>query len=554
MNKVKKMSQVGVLMIKKILFLLLILATSLYFIEANDKIGLNQYKPLLNVTYIANNYVLTWAKIPYFVYYEVDVFNSDPVGEQGPRSAMPSYKIAKYRTFDNVMKIDQKFPDNTYLRVSAHSLFHQPLGLYSDAVSILELNSDTKQAKLKPISIINYPYNLPAPNIPLLKWTIVPGAVYYEIEFLSELAENPNDIMPSSYQISSTREVFTNGYSIDLSNYPNNHLYWRVRALNYSGEPLGVFSDATEIFIDHTLPQVLKPLSNTGYQKANMPMPLYPVYSWLPIAGAVNYEVELTVDLPENPNGVEPSKHQIRTSIVKGGADDYYDEEALNTPGTYYWRVRGLDQLDKPVGVYSDAEAFTVDLSAGNYSATLGDSITHGGGAVSYSPADIEYSFQTYLAFPTMNVGKSGDTTETMLNRFNNDVLPFNPKFLIIMGGSNSLRGGIPASEVIEQLNSIQGKCLEYGIRPIFLTLPPINPVAISQAFNEETVPDWQQQFSLVNHFIRNQRYYIDLEPYFRDENDELPNYYAIDGLHLDIEGKKLMSLIINTNWARVTK
>ncbi|MBP2627345.1 MAG: hypothetical protein H6Q68_2056 [Firmicutes bacterium] len=547
------MSQVGVLIMKRLLFLILILTITLYSIETNENIGFSKYKPLFNVTYIANNYILTWSKIPYFAYYEVEVLNNNPIGKHGQKSVIPSYRIAKYRTFDNIMKIEQNFPDNTYLRVSAHSLFHKPLGFYSDSVSITEIDSDTKQAKLKPVPKTKYPENAPAPNIPLLTWTIVPGAVYYEIEFLSDLAENPNDIIPSRYQISSSREVFTNGYSINLSNYPGNHLYWRVRALNYSGDPLGVFSDATEIFIDHTLPQVLKPISNTGYENANMPMPLYPVYSWLPIAGAVNYEVELTVDLPENPNGIEPSKHQIRHSIVQGGSGDYYDEEALITPGTYYWRVRGLDKDGNPVGVYSDAETFIVDHTIGNYAATFGDSITHGGGAISYSPADMEYSFQTYLAFPTINLGKSGDTSETMLNRFNNDVLPYHPKFLIIMGGSNSLRGGIPSTQVIKELTAIQGKCLTHGIRPIFLTLPPINPLAINQAFNEETVPDWQQQFAAVNSFIRSQRYYIDLEPYFMDENHELPAYYAIDGIHLDIEGKKLMGLIINANWARMT-
>jgi len=539
---------------KRILFLILVLIASLYFIETNEYIGLNKYKPSLNVTYIANNYVLTWSQIPYFVYYEVEVLNSNPPKNHGQKTALPFYSIAKYRTFNNIMKIDQKFPDSTYLRVSAHSLFHRPLGFYSDSVSITQSDSDTNQAKTKPISTTNYSFNAPAPNIPLLAWTVVPGAVYYEIELLSDLAENPNDIIPSRHQIFSSREVFTNGYSIDLSNYQGNPLYWRVRALNYGGDPLGVFSDVSPIFIDHTLPQVLKPVSNTGYKKANMPMPLYPVYSWLPIAGAIHYEVELTGAPPENPNGIEPSKHQLRQSIVQSGADDYYDEEALIIPGTYYWRVRGLDKYGQPVGVYSDAEAFTVDQSVGNYSATFGDSITHGGGAVSYSPADIEYSFQTYLAFPTMNLGKSGDTTETMVDRFNNDVLPYHSKFLIIMGGSNSLRGGAPASQVIEELTAIQGKCLVNGIRPIFLTLPPINPLAISQAFNEDTVPDWQQQFAEVNNFIRSQRYYIDLEPYFMDDNHELPDYYAIDGLHLDIEGKKLMGLIINTNWARVTK
>ncbi|MBC8015021.1 MAG: GDSL family lipase, partial [Sporomusaceae bacterium] len=304
---------------------------------------------------------------------------------------------------------------------------------------------------------------------------------------------------------------------------------------------------------DHALPQVLKPIISTGYKEANMPMPLYPVYSWLPVNGAVYYEVEVTSTLPENPNGILPSKHRIRNRVVQISTD-CYDEEPLITPGTYYWRVRGLADSGTPIGEYSDAEEFIVDRRAGSYSATFGDSITHGGGAVSYSPADVEYSFQTYLSFPTINLGKSGDTAETMLNRFNRDVVPYHPQFLIIMGGSNSLRGGTPATQVIKELSAIRDKSLAQGMRPIFLTLPPVNPTAISQVFDEETAPNWQEEFSSVNAFIRQQRYYIDLEPYFMDDNHELPPHYATDGLHLDIEGKKLMGLIINANWARVTK
>ena len=531
--------------------MLLLLITLLYFIEIDDQIGFSNYKPLLDVTHVANEYILTWSKLPYLAYYEVEVMHHSPEEDKESKSFLPSYRIAKYRTFSNSIKINQDLPDSTYLRVSAHSLFHQPLGFYSSAVPInaVSLNNNL----LKPTPLINYPASTPAPNIPLIMWTILPGTVYYEIEFLSAPAENPNGILPSHYQVHSSQQVFTNGYSIDLSQYAHNYIYWRVRSLDYGGNPIGVFSDATKLFIDHTLPQVLKPLSNTGYKAGNMPMPLYPVYSWIPITGAVDYEVELTSDLPENPNGITPSKYRLRQAIVHGGMD-YYDETALSAPGTYYWRVRGLDSFGRPIGVFSDAEEFTVNPTIGQYAATFGDSITHGGGAISYSPADLEYSFQTYLSFPTMNLGKSGDTTESMLQRFTVDVLPFQPKFLLIMGGSNSLRGGVQAVQVIKELTAIRDKCLAHGIRPIFLTLPPINPNAIHQAFNEETTPDWQAQFAAVNYFIRQQRYNIDIEPYFMNADHELPIQYATDGLHLDIEGKKLMALVINANWNRVTK
>ena len=431
--------------------------------------------------------------------------------------------------------------------------FSHPLGSYSDSVQISDMKPATDSTQLKPVALTKYPPDAPASNIPLLRWTIPPGTVYYEIEFLTAPAENPNDTSPSIYQFYASREVFVNGYSIDLSTYPGNHLFWRVRGLDFSGNPIGVFSDAAPLYIDHTLAQILKPISNTGYKAANIPMPLYPVYSWIPVYGAVNYEVELTTVPPENPNGISPSQYQLRRQIIKV-ATDCYDEEALSTPGTYYWRVRGLDESGSPIGVYSDAEEFTVSPADGSYAATFGDSITHGGGAISYSPANVEYSFQTYLSFPTINLGKSGDTSETMLNRFDEDVLPYQPRFLIIMGGSNSLRGGIPADQVIGELAAIRDKCLLYGIRPIFLTLPPIIPEAIKKAFNEDTVPNWQEEFANVNSFIREQQYYIDIEPDFLDANHDLPPHYAVDGLHLDIEGKELMAQIINANWSRETQ
>lgn len=535
------------------LLLLTLMTGILYFVEVDENIGFSKYKPILDVRYITNEYHLSWPKIPYLAYYEIEVLNQNPGDVNNSQGAPPAYRIVKYRTFENTIKIDQKFPKSAYLRVSAHSLFHKPLGFYSNSVSVSDLSTGNEETRFKPIPTTLFPQSSPAPNIPLLIWKPVPGAVYYEIEFLNQPPENPNGIQQSLYQVSTSREVFTNGYSIDLSRYPANQIYWRVRALDYHGAAIGVYSDATPIFIDHSLAQVLKPVSNTGYQAANIPMPLYPVYSWIPISKAVNYEVELTSSPPENPNGIAPSKYQIRRKTVQG-ATDCYDEDALITPGTYYWRVRGLDEAGLPVGVYSDAEAFTVDPTIGKYAITFGDSITHGGGAISYSPADVEYSFQTYLSFSTINVGKSGDTTESMLSRFDRDVAPYHAKFVIIMGGSNSLRGGAKATQVIKELTAIRDKCLANGSRPIFLTLPPINPAAIHEAFNESTVPDWRKEFSAVNFFIRQQRYYIDLEPYFMDSNHELSTYYATDGLHLDIEGKKLMALIINANWARVTK
>ena len=180
--------------------------------------------------------------------------------------------------------------------------------------------------------------------------------------------------------------------------------------------------------------------------------------------------------------------------------------------------------------------------------AVLGDSITHGGGAVSNSPAALEYSYPTYFDFPCINLGRSGDTAKMTLNRFDQDVLPLHPVNLLILTGSNSLRAAdISAESVINDLAAIQKKCQENDIRPIFLTLMPVNPFNIQFAFHTATDPNWALKMHKINSWIRQQEYFIDLEPYFYDPAKKvMDNSFSIDGLHPDIRGKMLMGEIIN--------
>jgi lysophospholipase L1-like esterase len=444
-----------------------------------------------------------------------------------------------------------------YSHITAKNFNQSYLGLQPDSVSSLIIEPTTNSEEFKPRALTNYPREAPSPTTLVLRWTIPPGSIYFEIEFLTKAPENPNGTSPSIYRFFSSRNVFTNGYIIDLPTYSSDHLYWRVRGLDLEGNPVGDFSDATAVYFDGNLPQILKPVSNTGYSEANMPMPLYPVYSWIPIYGAVAYEVELTSAPPENPDKIAPSKYRLRNHIVKGPYDyyfEFYDQTKLITPGTYYWRVRGLDKTGGPVGVFSDAEKFTVSYESGSYAATFGDSTTQGGGDMIYSPANVVCDYRTYLSFSTMNLGRSGDNTGGMLARFESDVLPFHPEYLIILGGIPDLTMDVPAAQVIYNLAAIRDKCLLHGVRPVFLTLYPVNSANIKKTDKRVIASNWQKNFATVNAFLRQQEYCIDIEPYFLDADHNLPTYLSVDGIHLGIEGKKLMAKVINNNWLRVTQ
>lgn len=182
--------------------------------------------------------------------------------------------------------------------------------------------------------------------------------------------------------------------------------------------------------------------------------------------------------------------------------------------------------------------------------AVYGDSISHGGGHLSFGPADLAYSYESYLDFPSINLSQSGDTSEAMVMRFEKDVLPFSPEYLLIMGGTNSLRAGVPASSVIADLKEIQAKCREHGITPILMTLPPINPENIQKAFHEPTYEDWKASFDEVNAFIRGEVHIDTAAPF--EKMEELPTWLALDGIHGDWNMKRMMAEVINREFPKV--
>lgn len=50
-----------------------------------------------------------------------------------------------------------------------------------------------------------------------------------------------------------------------------------------------------------------------------------------------------------------------------------------------------------------------------------------------------------------------------------------------------------------------------------------------------------------VNMWIRSQDFYIDIEPYFYDAQKQiLDPHLSTDGLHPDIDGKRMMAEVIN--------
>ena len=356
-----------------------------------------------------------------------------------------------------------------------------------------------------------------------LSWPATPRAVYYQLVLLKDGKDTEDNIVMVE------EKVYTNGIELDLTPYgeERKNFYWKVCPLNFDGRPLEHFSEPQPI-VETGEFDTTAPLPTTEYDKMSE-MPLYPVFSWVPVLGAEYHEVEVY----RRRAGKDTL---IRT--LHGGKYTIYEDGGYTYPDEYCWRVRAVTEDGQPLSDWSEKVPFRADAKV--TVAALGDSITQGGGAFSVSPCHTLYNWETYSAVPVKNLGLSGDTTQQMLERFDRDVLPFHPKILVIMGGVNDFRGGTDAWATVQNLEAIGEKCEENGIIPVFATATPISPYIIAlRGFLEMPQEDWVDRQRHINQWIMSQRYAVDVSSMLADADGNLKSGYTTDGLHPDYIAKK---------------
>ena len=513
-----------------------------FMAEVTDLIHMKGKNISVKFRNVDENLIMLWTPLKYPCTYKIETFSQTT----GILPETPRYHLmTSAETSESFYKVPPA-PIPNFYRISAHGIFTE---IFKSEKIFANPNFTTPA---RPVPIYHYPKENPASLMPFLIWHVVPNAVCYELEILDAPPEIEGGIVHSkNHHLESTKKIFTNGYQADLRPYSDKEkIYWRVRALGLrKGENIGEFSIAEPVYLNENLPLPNCPLINNFDFIDYKDLPLYPAYSWIPIHDAPQYEVELLNHPPKVENDIEPSPDSLWRQKTQDQSS-LYDEYSRPYAGAYYWRVRALDAENNPIGTWSDTEKFIVkDYTGGVDTAILGDSVAHGGGAVSYSPRALEYAYSSYIDFPVVNISKSGDTAKTSLQRFTEDILPFHPKNLIISTGTNCLRDArITAADVTRDLQQIENLCRKNNIRPIFLTLMPINPVNIKYVFRNDTDPDWYVKLVLINNFIKRREFYIDIEPYFYDAEGNMNNELCIDGIHPDIKGKMLIGEIINQN------
>ncbi len=360
------------------------------------------------------------------------------------------------------------------------------------------------------------------PSSVLLRWAPYNGAVRYEVRVLVRTAEGR---MVEQQKLS---RVYTTGVHIPLTGLlPQDDLYWTVQPLGYDGTPIAAASAPQPVSEARADPPA--PVLTAEYDKMAY-APLYPVYSWIPLSGQTHHEVEVYRRAADG--------RDVFLHTLQAGEQDVYDDAPFTVPGHYVYRVRGVTTAGTPISDWSAGGTF--DVVPHTPIAAIGDSITHGGGAITLPPSYTLYDWETYCTVPVKNLGHSGDTTADMLARFDRDVLPFAPRVLIIMGGVNDYRSGVYGAQTVRNLAALGEKCRAHGITPIFLTVTPIRPAWMTKRMTIMTPPsDWMDHRDYINDWVRQQEFSVDVSSTLADANGELEAAYTTDGLHPDYMGKK---------------
>ena len=362
----------------------------------------------------------------------------------------------------------------------------------------------------------------------LLRWPAVSGAVRYAVRLTEHMPEGAVHVRAEMDR------VYTTGLHLPIAGQGHaEKLYWSVRPLDYHGAPLADWPEESPVlqaFADPAAPVLTAEFGSMAYA------PLYPVYSWIPLSGQKHHEVEVY----RRTDGRDVYLHTL-----SAGEYDVYDDMPFAAPGRYIYRVRGVTPGGAPLSDWSDYGAF--DVADRTPIAALGDSITHGGGAITLPPSYLLYDWETYCTVPVKNLGHSGDTTADLVARFDRDVLPFAPRVLLIMGGVNDYRSGIYGAESVRNLAVLRDKCRAHGITPIFLTATPIRPALMTARMDIMRPPsDWWAHRDYINEWVMQQEYSIDVSTVLSDAGGQLEPAYTTDGLHPDFMGKKYIGQMVD--------
>ena len=172
-----------------------------------------------------------------------------------------------------------------------------------------------------------------------------------------------------------------------------------------------------------------------------------------------------------------------------------------------------------------------------NQTVLLGDSITD-----FFNWYELFYDFSKVSGQAVYNRGISGDTTDRLLERLQENVLNIKPKNIVLLIGTNDIGRGLPLSMSVKNVSKIIDKAKEAcpDVNFILQAVYPINR-SMRDSFEKRS----NEKIELMNKKYRSlsEKYdciWLDITDKLKDETGNLKKEYTYDGLHLNVKAYKI--------------
>lgn len=168
----------------------------------------------------------------------------------------------------------------------------------------------------------------------------------------------------------------------------------------------------------------------------------------------------------------------------------------------------------------------------------MGDSITD-----NWAKKDMDF----FTSNNFVGRGISGQTTSHMLVRFRRDVVDLNPKYVVIMAGTNDIalnNGEISHENILGNIISMCEIAKANKIKPILCSVLPADRFR----WRPQLTPaeDIVKLNKMIQEYAKSARIpYVDYHSVLKDENNALPEKHAADGVHPNLDCYKIMEEII---------
>lgn len=174
-----------------------------------------------------------------------------------------------------------------------------------------------------------------------------------------------------------------------------------------------------------------------------------------------------------------------------------------------------------------------------NQTVLLGDSITD-----FFNWYELFYDFSNSTGQAVYNRGISGDTTDRLLERLQENVLNISPKNVVLLIGTNDIGRGLPLSMTVENVSKIIESAKEQcpDINFILQAVYPINR-HMRDRFEKRS----NEKIDLMNkEFVKlSEKYgcvWLDITDKLKDETGNLKKDFTYDGLHLNVKAYKIVA------------